>query len=529
MTKQRWRAILIPSSLGAQAIIVTSGTVLVTLIGYATQLALAYLFGATGQTDAYIAASTIPTLLTTVFLGALRFTFIPSFIEQTHHAENEDWAWETASSVIGLSSGLFIIIAFIGIAISPQLIEITNPGFLDNSEQLFLTADLLRILWVSVIFSGTSAMFSSIWLANENFFFPTLATIVNSSVILVTTLALGRTIGIYSIAFGTLIGGIIKFILLSGPLIVRKRIRLLAFHLYFSEEVKKVYKLMIPLVLGALVYKSSPLVERFYASSLGEGSISYLGYGFKLISMITLFLSSGITTVLLPRISRYWASNDDSATSAQLLQTLRIYALISFPVIAIVLLSSHTIAKIFLGYGQFNNVAIINTSKAMAAYSFSIFALGAGGIATNILYAYKDTIGAAAIGIFGFILYSFLAWQLGLRFSYVGIAFAYSISTLVTLNVHLVRVWLILEKAPNLTSLYLFLGKLSGVIALGLMISWGVDEQLSSAVSSVYWLTMIKTTTFLICFGIISILLFRDEWTLILTNIFQQFKNVDLS
>jgi peptidoglycan biosynthesis protein MviN/MurJ (putative lipid II flippase) len=132
------------------------------------------------------------------------------------------------------------------------------------------------------LFSGLSILLSSASYARGTFLRPALAQALNSSIVLSVVAAFTRSLGIRSIAVGAFVGSLVQLAILAPVLFRRGRYRpSLAVRM---PEVARLGGLMLPLLLGALFYRTNPLVERFFASKLGEGRIAYLGYAFRLIS-----------------------------------------------------------------------------------------------------------------------------------------------------------------------------------------------------------------------------------------------------
>ena len=279
------------------ALIITFFSVLKIVLGFALQMVLAAKFGARMEMDAYLAASTIPTLITTVLLTSLNVTAVPVFVEY-RIKKDETESWKIASSFINLALLGLGAIALLGILGASRLVHLTVPGFGTGGEALTLTVNLLRVLFPSIVFSGLAGLLSSVYYSQRKFTLPSLAPALNGLVVLLVTFGLASRIGIMSVAVGTLVGSVIQFGLLLPIILTGKRYH---FQLdYRHPGVVKIAKLMLPLLLGAVFYKANTVVDRFIASELAEGSISYLGYAFKVANVLVTLATQGFAVSLLP-------------------------------------------------------------------------------------------------------------------------------------------------------------------------------------------------------------------------------------
>ncbi|NIP26417.1 MAG: murein biosynthesis integral membrane protein MurJ, partial [Phycisphaerae bacterium] len=102
------------------------------------QMLLANIFGTSVEADAYFVASTIPTLLATVFTGSLNIAFVPIFIEYQSRFDNKE-AWRVASGLISITTVILSLVVAVGLAISKWLVFIVAPGYFNNTFFVELT------------------------------------------------------------------------------------------------------------------------------------------------------------------------------------------------------------------------------------------------------------------------------------------------------------------------------------------------------------------------------------------------------
>lgn len=404
-------------------------TVLTGVLNYLVMMVLAARFGAGREMDAFFAASTIPQLVTAVLVAALTTTFIPVYIEARSREESAAWKLASVSSnVIFLALAVFALFAA---GASRNLMALVNPGF--DEGTLSITSSLFRIIVFSSIFTGTSITLTSLHYAHKEFLRPCLAQGFNSLVTLLVVIFTGKAYGIMSVAIGTLLGSLLQFLYLLPVLLRRGR---------YSpsldigrREVIRLGTLMLPLLLGSIFYKANPVVERFIASELGEGNISYLGYAFKIITLLHLVLTQGLSTAILPRMSEQTAAREVEGLKEIISKGFRAMVLVAVPMTVALVLARAEIVRLVFERGGFTRQATDAVALALVAY-LGYFVVGLLSVpVVNALYSLQETALVAGIGIAGFILYVVMAFLLSSRLSYVGIALAVSLQYIINLVV----------------------------------------------------------------------------------------------
>lgn len=413
-----------PAGLFWSTLIITFFSGFKIALGFALQMVLAAKFGARMEMDAYLAASTVPTLITTVLLGSLNVTFIPVFVEYKIK-KNEAESWRIASSFIDLAFFVLAAMALTGILGANWLVRLTVPGFGIEGEAFTLTANLLRVLFPSIVFSGLAGLLSSVYYSQRKFTLPSLAPALNGLVILLVTLGLASRLGVVSVAVGTLVGSVAQFGLLLPIMLTGKRYH---FQLdYRHPGVVKIAKLMLPLVLGAVFYKANAVVDRFIASGLPEGSISYLGYAFKVANILVTLAVQGFAVSLLPLMSEYAAANDSEGLRKTASMGVRLVIFVVTPLVVGVAMLRVAMIRLLFERGAFDHRATVGTAWALLCYLGWVYAGGIGAILTSTFYSLQETYTVIKVGVTGMLLEIVLAIVLSRFVGYAGLSLALSV------------------------------------------------------------------------------------------------------
>jgi len=184
------------------------GTVMLSrVIGYIREAYIAYAFGAGMQTDAYVAAFTLPDWLNYIVAGgAASITFISIYTRFLAEKRDAD-AKKTFSVVITVMTAVMIVGTIVTEIFTPQFVRWMFRGF--SPAQVDLTVHLTRILLPAQIFFYVGGVVSAVLLSHRLFLFPAFGPLLYNLLIIIGGVLGGRHFGIASLAYGALAGSIV--------------------------------------------------------------------------------------------------------------------------------------------------------------------------------------------------------------------------------------------------------------------------------------------------------------------------------
>ena len=145
------------NSVGAAAGILAVSALISRVLGVIRDWLLAKTFGASSDLDVYFAAFRIPDLVYNVLIaGGIIVAFLPLFSE--YFSKNKEEAWRFTNNILNIFLFSIIFLCLILFIFTSPLIKLITPGF--NLEQLEKTIFLTRLMFLSPIFCGLSAIFS---------------------------------------------------------------------------------------------------------------------------------------------------------------------------------------------------------------------------------------------------------------------------------------------------------------------------------------------------------------------------------
>jgi putative peptidoglycan lipid II flippase len=412
-------------------------------VSFLVLVVAAALFGATTEMDAFLAAVTLPQYLTAVVLGALGAVFIPVFVQYRARLRDAD-AWRVASTVISLSCLALTAVALVGMLFAEPLLRLATPGLDVGVRRLAGAAAVAA--WPMIVASGVFSLLSGIYQADGRFGPPAVAPLVGGTVNLGLLMVLVPRFGVVGLAASTTLGMTVQAVLLlpilRGPGRFRLRLE------WRNPGVGEVFRLLVPLVLSGLVVRWTPVVERFLASGLEEGSIAILGYAFMLTTVLSRLLSTGISTVIFPLMAADAASPEAGALRRRMSLGLRTMFLAVAPVLTVGIALAPAVVTVLFRRGEFTASNVEALTPILRIYLLALIGMCLGTITGRGFYVLRDTRTLALFGVLEALAYAGYTAGLAALFGLPGIAWGY----VVYFNVSLC--WQVVVLRPRTGSLF---------------------------------------------------------------------------
>lgn len=316
------------------------------LLGLVRNAAIGATFGAGPELDAFLAAQRLPeTLFVLVAGGALGSSFIPVFSRFLNRGERTR-AWDLASATINLLVVVSLLATVISYLLAPQVAaSILVPGAPPDAQTL--TADLMRAMLLTVVIFAVSGLLMGILNAHQHFLAPALAPSLYNLGIIGGALFLATPIGVYGLAWGTVIGAALHFAV-QLPALRRVAPRYRPVLSLRTPGVIEVLRLMGPRVIGLAIVQINFWVNTALASAMGEAAITALTLSFQVMLMPQAIIAQSIATAVFPTLSAHAATGRAAEFRAALGGALRSVLYLSIPsTVGLVALNAPIIAVIY--------------------------------------------------------------------------------------------------------------------------------------------------------------------------------------
>ena len=355
---------------------VSSMTMFSRVLGFARDAIVARIFGAGMATDAFFVAFKLPNLLRRIFAeGAFSQAFVPILAEYKSK-QGEEATRIFVSYVSGLLTLALALVTVAGIAAAPWVITITAPGFADTADKFALTTQLLRITFPYILLISLASLAGAILNTWNRFSVPAFApTLLNVSMIGFALFAAPYFHPpILALAWAVTAGGILQLFYQLPHL---KKIGMLVLpRVNFKDAgAIRVVKQMGPAILGVSVSQISLIINTIFASFLVSGSVSWMYYADRLMEFPSGVLGVALGTILLPSLSKSFASGNHDEYQRLMDWGLRLCFLLALPsAVALGILAKPLTVALFQ-YGKFSAFDAAMTQRALVAYSVGLMGL----------------------------------------------------------------------------------------------------------------------------------------------------------
>jgi len=404
-------------------------TLLSRLLGYIRDMLIARLFGASISTDAFFISFKIPNLFRRFFAeGAFSNAFVPVLTEYKEKHDRKSLS-KFLNAQLGALATVLGVVVTIGILISPFVIMIFAPGFERDSDRYFLSVELLKITFPYLIFISLTALLASVLNVFGKFAVAAFTPALLNLSIIAAAIFLSPLISvpIYSLAIGVFIGGGLQLTL--QYLSVRKLGFRFNLNLGFKHEgVKKVFKLMVPGIIGGSVAQLNILIDSIIASFLVAGSISWLYYSDRIIELPLGVFGIALATAILPSLSKFAIKSEFKKFNNAIRHSINWALFLGIPSASGIILLAEPIIISLFHYGEMTAYDVQQCTKSLRGYALGLPAYILIKVLVTAYFAKKDMVTPVKIAVCALIINTILNVLLMQYFGHTGLALATSIA-----------------------------------------------------------------------------------------------------
>ncbi|MFE1237783.1 murein biosynthesis integral membrane protein MurJ [Streptomyces tendae] len=422
------------------AVLSVAGSVL----GLARDQALARLFGAGSETDAFLVAWTVPEFAATLLIeDGLAFALVPMFslalARRAQGAPGDPVRALVASTLPRLALAFVAAGALVAVA-APVLVRALAPGLPDHA----LAVDCTRLTATCVVSFGLAGYCSAALRAHRRFLAPAAIYVAYNTGIITAMFLLGGRWGVRSAAVGVAVGGVLMVAAQLPSLLGRLRRRdggpaapgtahgtcppsmppgahppSTADGTHPPSTPRDTPPPSTPpstaggarplalalfgtVLLFALCRQSQVLIERFLASGLPSGAISHLNYAQK-VAQIPMTLSLMLCTVTFPVVARALADGDTERARDRVERDVALAACLVLLGAATVVACAPQIIHLLFQRGAFTAADTAATAGVMRVYALGLLGQTVvGALARSYFSAGRASwypFGAMAVGV----------------------------------------------------------------------------------------------------------------------------------
>ena len=433
--------------------IVGSLTFLSRILGYFRDLLIARVIGAGLISDCFFVAFKLPNLFRRILgEGAMNAAFIPvvSGVRSKSGKKSADAFFSNIFSFLLVALLAFVLILEI---FMPLIITLIAPGFSDNPEKFNHSINLTRLTFPFVLFICLTSLMGAYLNTLGKFASMAVTPIILNLSLIFTLLIFFKSENLFlissTLSFVVSIAGIIQVIWMYYN--IRRNKSKLSINFSFlktfksDKEITKFFKLLLPAILGNGAYQINLLIDMILASTLPDGSISFLYYADRVNQLPLGVLGIAIGTALLPVLSSQVKKNQKKEAEKSISKAIKFGILFSIPAFFGLLIFSENIISFLFFRGAFEYKDVQATSSALIALCCGLPAFIMIKILVIPFFANEDTKTPIKISLFCMSINLILNLILIREFLHVGLA----ISTSVSAWINFILLFYILNKNLN--------------------------------------------------------------------------------
>jgi putative peptidoglycan lipid II flippase len=358
------------------------------LVGLLRDRIFARTFGAGPELDAYNAAFVLPELTLDVLVASgLAAPFIPIFMRLSADDEREAHAF--AQTIL---TGALLLMAVAAVALfifAPQTTGLIAPGFTGAQREQYV--DLFRVMLVTPILFAASLTLGEVLLVERRWVAYGIAPLAYNGGIVLGTVALSDSIGIFAAAVGAVIGaafhlGVRVWGLRRSAFRIRPRLR------QRTKGVDEFVRLMLPKMVTHPVEPITFLFFTAVASGLAAGSVSAISFARNFQSVPVSVIGIAFALAAFPSLSAAYAVGDRRAFVGRLSSALLSVAVLTIAAAIGLVVVGQLAIEVFLGGGAFDAGDVALTAGVLAAFALSVPFESLTHLLSRAIYATRNTL-----------------------------------------------------------------------------------------------------------------------------------------
>ncbi len=405
------------------AAVVTVLTAGSTLLGFVRDVVIAAVFGAGAELDAYFVAQGLMNVVLGLVAGAMAKAAVPVTAREAREEAGRcrpHRSFDVALSVTLIVLGVGSLVMWL--AVTPVVAALA-PGF--DGEQAELARQLTRVVLAATVLIAGTNLLAGLVQAHGRFGWSGLQGVPFNLVMIASAALLGPEYGVIALAWGFVAGSATRLIMQLIPVhLLGARIRP---SLRLSDPgFREIARLVPALLVGSAIGNVNTLVDRAVGSTLAEGTISALGYAWRLVSLGETLLIASLLTALYPALGAY--ATDRRRMRRLVDQGLAVTAVSLTPICVVLVCAAEPLVVTVFGHGGFSDADAALTAKAMVFYAPALLALGWRELVVRASYAVGDSSRPVGVAVAAMVVNVVGDLTLGLHYGITGLAASTTLS-----------------------------------------------------------------------------------------------------
>ena len=382
-----------PQRVARSTMIVMAATLASMVLGFGREVLNARYFGASGDMDAFLAATVVPTILFGVFNGALVSALVPIFSEYFVTDREED-AWQLASTLILCLATVLSVAAALGAWLAPLYVPLIARF---HGQRLHEAIAMTRWLMPCIIATSLSGILAAILNAYHRFAATALQGVFANAVTIAFVVVGFHRAGIGALVLGTLAGAFAQLVVQVPAFFALRRFRITID--WAHPGLRRLLLVLGPIAIGSAAGQIALFFDRYFASGLNTGSIAGMNYAVKLVGFPQQIFVAAIATVIFPVFAGQFATKNRPAMRRSIATGLKVVLFLTVPSAFGLCMLAGPIVQTLFERGAFTPATTVLCASLLPYAAVGLVALAGNVILTRYLFACNAVRATIAISV----------------------------------------------------------------------------------------------------------------------------------
>ena len=354
------------------------------LLGFIKQLVTASTFGTTLETDLISLSQDLIGNLQYLLVQAVLSALIAVYLHTAQQGEDaaKRFSFDVWKALTVIPAGVVLLVELF----APWLARLIAPSYPD--EQLVQLSRYLRLFAPVLLLLVWIAVFNGLLHANKRFIPGEMISVHQSLFLIVLTVLLAGRLGV-----GVLVLAFFASNLWNAgytALLSRRYWRVSHGSPFRNPAVRRLLRMMLPLLLGYSLVYVNQMVDKALVSGLDAGAVTALGYAAVLSNLVGTFIITFASMLFAYVTSRIAAGDENGAV--QLTERTSLLLSVTFlPISILTVLLSEEIVTIVYARGAFDAESVRVCAQALRGYALMFAPMIFQEVYSRFLYGFQDS------------------------------------------------------------------------------------------------------------------------------------------
>ena len=298
--------------------------------------------------------------------GALSSAFIPLF---TKYRQDNDKLTENISTIINFIAVSLFILIIVVVFTAPYIVPIITPGFdAHKNANVIIFTQILVLCQLPFMVIGN--VFSGIAQANKIFLISALAPVLYNVGIILGTIFLHNSLGMYAPIAGVIIGSLL-FFLTQLPVLFFVQFKYAA--LSFKKSVLREFtRIFTPRVLSVLTTQIDLTIDLSLATLFGPAGVTIYFFAQRLQFFPVSFIGLAFGQASLPYLSDLFKEEKMDEIRKIFVSSILQLLFLSIPISLFFVFARTPIVRFFVGGQKFDWEGTVQTARVLSYFSITL-------------------------------------------------------------------------------------------------------------------------------------------------------------